>query len=234
MTTYADTTNLTETLKYVYGEGITNQFNDEKITYNQLPMSDREIGGKGYVFAARYSRNQATGAIGESVALPTPLVGKTDQGLIVPKYNYATMRITGPAIAIGRGNQAAFVDSLSDQVEDTYQALVVDLNRQCHWDGWGQLGRLTAGASYTGNATWAGTFDNDIGVQYFQEGMLVDFYVSAGTSHDVNTGTCAAGSRVLNPVGLLPDDPSDRFGVCQHGCTHNRFGNDGSKDWRKG
>lgn len=198
MTTYADTTNLTETLKYVYGDGITNQFNDEKITYNQLEKSDRSIGGKGYVFGVRYARNQATGAVGESVALPTPLVGKTDQGTIVPKFNYATMRITGPAIAIGKGNQAAFVDSLADQVEDTYQSLVVDLNRQSHWDGWGQLGRLSAGASYTGNATWAGTFDNDLGVQYFQDGMLVDFYVSAGTSNDINTGTCAAGSRVLS------------------------------------
>ena len=53
MTTYADTTNLTEILKNVYGEGITNQFNDEKITYNLFGKSDRKPGGKGYVSEGR-------------------------------------------------------------------------------------------------------------------------------------------------------------------------------------
>jgi hypothetical protein len=198
MSTYADTTNLTEILKNVYGEGLTNQFNDEKTTYNLFPKSDRKPGGKGYVFGLRYARAQGVGARAESAVLPDPLTGKKDQGTITPKYNYGSIRITGPAIEIAKGNAAAFVDGLADEIDDIYQSIVVDLNRQCHWDGWGQLGRLSAGASYTGNATWAGTFDNDIGITYFQEGQMVDFYISAGTSNDINTGTCAAGSRILS------------------------------------
>ena len=199
MTTYADTSNLTEILKNVYGEGLTNQFNDEKITYNQFPKSDRKPGGKGYVFGLRYARAQGVGARGESAILPDPLTGKKDQGTITPKYNYGSIRITGPAIEIAKGNAAAFVDGLADEIDDIYQSIIVDLNRQCHWDGWGQLGRLSAGASYTGNATWAGTFDDDMGVRYFQEGQFVDFYVSAGDSLEGNTtATCAAGCRVLS------------------------------------
>ncbi|MCK9519320.1 MAG: phage major capsid protein [Dehalococcoidia bacterium] len=198
MSNYADLTNLVETLKNVYGDGLRNQFNDEKITYNQFPKSERKPAGNGYIFGIRYARSQSVGARVESGALPDPFTGKKDQGKITPKYNYGSLRITGPAIETAKGNQAAFVDSLADEIDDIYQALVVDLNRQCHWDGWGQLGRLSAGASYTGNATWAGTFDDDMGIMYFQEGQLVDFYVSAGTSNDVNTGTCAAGSRILS------------------------------------
>lgn len=198
MSTYADTTNLTEILKNVYGEGITNQFNDEKVTYNLFPKSDRKPAGKNYVFAIRYARNQGTGARAESAKLPDPFTGTKDNGTITPKFNYGSLRITGPAIEIAKGNMAAFVDGLADEIDDIYQSIVVDMNRQCHWDGWGQLGRLSAGASYTGNATWAGTFDNDLGITYFQEGQLVDFYISAGTSNDINTGTCAAGSRVLS------------------------------------
>lgn len=198
MTQYADTTNLADTLKNVYGEGLTNQFNDEKITYNLFPKSERRPGGKGYVFGIRYARAQGVGARVESGALPDPLTGKKDQGTIVPKYNYGSIRITGPAIEIAKGNSAAFVDGLADEIEDIYQSIVVDMNRQCHWDGWGQLGRLSAIAPYDGTSTWVGTFDNDIGVKYFQEGQFVDFYISAGTSNDANTGTCAAGSRVLS------------------------------------
>lgn len=202
MTTYADSSNLTEILKNVYGEGLTNQFNDEKITYNQFEKSDRKPAGKGYVFGLRYARAQGTGARAESAKLPDPFTGIKDQGTITPKYNYGSIRITGPAIEIAKGNQAAFVDGLADEIDDIYQSIVVDLNRQCHWDGFGQLGRLSAAVSYPGNATWAGTFDNDIGVKYFQEGMLVDFYLSAGTSNFQNTGTCMAGSRVqsINPA----------------------------------
>ena len=37
MANYADLTNITDVLKNVYGEGLTNQFNDEKITYNLCP-----------------------------------------------------------------------------------------------------------------------------------------------------------------------------------------------------
>lgn len=198
MSTYADLTNLTDVLKNVYGEGLTNQFNDEKTTYNLFPKSDRKPGGKGYIFGLRYARNQSTGGRAESGALPLPLTGIKDQGTISPRYIYGSMRITGPAIEAAKGNTAAFVDGLADEIDDIYQSIIVDLNRQSHWDGFGQLGRLSAGASYTGNATWAGTFDNDIGINYFQEGQLVDFYVSAGTSNDINTGTCAAGSRILS------------------------------------
>lgn len=198
MSTYADTTNLTETLKYVYGEGLTNQFNDEKTTYNLFPKSERKPGGKGYVFGIRYARAQGVGARAESAVLPDPFTGKKDQGTINPRYLYGAIRITGPAIEIAKGNAAAFVDGLADEIDDIYQSIVVDLNRQCHWDGFGQIGRLSLATTYTGSGTWAGTFDNDIGVKYFQEGMLVDFYLSAGTSNFENTGTCMAGSRVLS------------------------------------
>jgi hypothetical protein len=198
MSTYGDSTNWVENLKYVYDDKLQNQFNDETITYNLFKKSETKPAGKGFVFGMRYSRAASVSAGAESQALPIPFTGKKDQGLIVPVYDYGTIRVTGPAIELSKGNKASFVDGLADEIEDIYRALVVDMNRQCHWDGWGQLGRLSAGATYTGNATWAGTFDNDQGVVYFQEGQLVDFYVSAGTSNDINTGTCAAGSRVLS------------------------------------
>lgn len=197
-TAYAALDSIVETLKNVYGEGLTNQFNDEKITYNLFPKSDRKPAGAGYIFGIRYARSQSVMGAADGGKLPDPLTGTKDQGKISPRYVYGTMKITGPAIEAAKGNTAAFVDSLSDEIEDIYQSIVCDLNRQCHWDGFGQLGRLSAGATYPGNATWAGTFDNDIGVMYFQEGQMVDFYATAGATMVSNTGSCAAGSRILS------------------------------------
>lgn len=194
-TLYAAKDSLLETLKEVYGD-LRDQFKDEKITYNQFGVSDRKPGGKGYVFAARYARNQGTGGRAESAKLPDPLVGKFDQGVILPRYIYGSMRITGPAIALGSGDAMAFVNSQADQIEDIYQSILVDLNRQCHWDGFGQIGRLSAAVTYPGATAWTGTFDNDLGIQYFQEGMLIDFYSSSGASQVLNSAAGAIGCRV--------------------------------------
>jgi hypothetical protein len=196
-TAYAALDSLAEILKNVYGEGLRNQFNDEKITYNQFPMSDRKPGGNGYIFGVRYARAQGTGGRGESTKLPTPLTGIKDQGKITPVYLYGSMRITGPAIEMAKGNTAAFVDSLSDEIDDIYQS-IVDMNRQCHWDGFGQLGRLSHAATYPGSAsTWQGSFSNDIGTMYFTEGQLVDLYVTSGVSHaGSDTTTSPVGCRI--------------------------------------
>jgi len=196
-TAYAAKDSLLETLKDVYGD-LTDQFNDEKMTYNQFPKSDRKPGGTGYVFAVRYARNQGSGGRAESAYLPDPLVGKFDRGVILPRYIYGSMRITGPAIELGKGDMAAFVDSQSDQIEDIYQSIVVDLNRQSHWDGFGQIGRMSAADTMPAATAWLATFDNDIGVMYFQEGMLIDFYSSSGASQVLDTSAGAVGCRVAS------------------------------------
>lgn len=196
MSNYADLTNLANALKYVYGDGLKNQFADEKITYNLFPKSDKQPKGKGYVFGARIARNQSTGGRAESAMLPEPMTGSKIQGTITPAYLYGTLRITGPAIEAAKGSEAAFVDGLADEIDDIYQSLVVDLNRQCHWDGFGMLGRISAASSATSNATYACTFDNDIGVKYLIEGQVVDFYASAGDTILGSNDSCAFGQRV--------------------------------------
>lgn len=197
MSDYSDLTNLAEILKTVYGEGLKNQFNDEKTTYNQFPKSDRKPSGKGYVFGIRYARTQSTGARAESALLPGPFTGKKDQGKILPRYNYGSIRLTGPAIDVAKGNTTAFVDSLSDEMDDIYQSIVVDMNRQCHWDGFGKVGVLSAAATPSVTVPWTATFDNDLGIAYMQEGMLIDFYGTTGVT--ANTKACSQRISSINP-----------------------------------
>ncbi len=180
---YHDLTAITDTLKFVYGQGITNQFADEKTTYNLFPISERKPRGLGYEFGIRYARAQGTGARGEGEKLPDPLVGKFDKGRIVPKYNYGSIRLTGPMIEAAKSDVAAFVDGLSDSVDDIYQSIIVDLNRQCYSDGMGKLGTVKSAQATAAdtNAAWSITFEDATGVKYFKPGMMVDFYNAAGT-----------------------------------------------------
>ncbi len=192
---YTTLTAVTDTLKNVYGEGLENQFQDEVTTYNQFPKSDRKPGGKGYVFGIRNARAQGVGGRAESGKLPDPLVGKYDQGTISPKFIYGSLRLTGPMIEAAKGRVAAFVDGLADQMDDIYQSIKVDMNRQCWSDGFGLIATLSAASdapTLSGSTTWTVTCDNDRGLMYAKEGMLVDFYSGAG----ICTASYQAAARI--------------------------------------
>ena len=177
---FTDYTALADTLKTTYGDGLTNQFEDETTTWNQFPVSSRKCGGEGYNFGVRYSRAQSVGARTEGEKLPDPLVGKFDKGRILPVKLYGSMKISGYAIEAAKGNMNAFVDGLADGIDDVYQAFVVDLNRQAWGDGFGLLGTLSAASdTLSTSADWTVTMDNTAGVQYLQAGMLVDFFDGA-------------------------------------------------------
>jgi len=190
---FTDLTAITDLLKYTYGDGITEQFTDEKTGYHHHPKSMRKPRGLGYQFGVKYARAQGTGARQESAKLPPPLVGKYDKALVYPRYIYGSLRLTGPAIEASKGDLAAFVDGMTESVDDIYQSVVADLNRMSWGDGWGLIGTMTAASdtvTTTGTVgnTWTVTCDNDQGVLNAVEGMLVDFYES--TTFDVSSSGC--------------------------------------------
>lgn len=195
---FTDLTAIQDTLKLVYGEGLTNQFNDETITYHQFTKSDRTPSGLGYQFGIRYDRTQSVGGRRESERLPPPLVGKYDKGLIKPVSVYGTLRLTGISIEAGMGDIAAFVDTLSDQMADIMTSIVVDMNRMSWSDGFGLLGTLTADSDSVtlSGTTWTVTCDNQLGVQYMIPGMLVDFHAGA----TINQGAVASRIASVNPT----------------------------------
>jgi len=195
---FHDLTSISAMLKNVYGTGLKNQFADEKTTYNLFPKSDRKPRGLGYVFGTRWARAQGVGARRESEMLPDPLAGKYVQGTISPKYIYGTLRMTGPAIEASKGDMAAFVEGLSDSINDIYEAMVVDLNRQACGDGFGLLGTLSAVSDTltTSTTTWTITMDNDTGVMRLVPGMVVDFF-EAGA---IDQSSVASRVASIDPV----------------------------------
>lgn len=195
MSAYHDLTNLADTLKNVYGTGLHDQFNQAPITYNQFPKSTRKPRGKGYVFGIRYERAQGVGNRAESAKLPQPLAGKYDNGTISPKFCYGSIRLTGPAMEAAKTDMAAFVDGLADSMDDIYKSILMNMNRMSWSDGWGKVATLTTAATQQTDTTWSiSCADNDTGVMYLRDGMLIDYYQSDGTA--VDTTSYAAGCRV--------------------------------------
>lgn len=195
---YTTLTAIEDTLKLVYGEGLTNQFADEKTTYNLFPKTGRSPKGLGYEFGIRYARAQGVGARRESANLPDPLAIKPDKGKIVPKYIYGSIRLTGPSIEAAKGDVAAFVDALSDSIDDIYKSIVVDLNRMSCGDSFGLLGTLSeeSDALTTSATTWTVTMDNDLGVSRCIPGMIVDFYTGGSA---IDQSACASRIAEVHP-----------------------------------
>ncbi|RPI88754.1 MAG: phage major capsid protein [Chloroflexi bacterium] len=197
-----NTTAIAFQLKRVYGKLLTALAAKQKMTYNLFEESNRKAAiqprGAGYYFGVRTKSNQAIGARGEDEYLPDALQPAGTQGVILPKYVYGTLRLSGPALYAAKGNEAAFVEQQGDAVMDTYESLVEDLNRQCHGDGHGKLAVMSTSATSSTSATWTVTCNNDLGVRYLKPGMVVDFYGSSGATPD---STCSS-SRIssINPI----------------------------------
>ena len=178
MSDYADLTNLSDILKQVYGPRIEQQQRRDAMTYMELPVSPRKPGGLGYIFPVHIGSNQAIGARLESEALPTAQRQRYDKVTIIPKYVYGTIKVTGPAIAAAKGNVMAFADSLASEIQNAYIDARTDLGRMTFGDGWGALATLSAAATPSSSAAWTFVCDNEVGVHYLREGMVVDFYES--------------------------------------------------------
>lgn len=178
-----DTSAIAFQLKRVYGNKITDLFNRQPMTYNLFSKSNRKAqvkpAGAGYFFSVRQGAIESVGGRAEGTFLPEPITGDGVQGTISPKLLYGVLRLSGLAIEAGKGNLGAFVDAQGDAVMDTYKALISDLNRQCHGDGYGLLGTLsTTSDTLSTSTTWTVTMDNDRGTRYVRKGMIVDFFES--------------------------------------------------------
>lgn len=195
-----DTTALAYQFKRTYGDKITDLFARHSMTYNQFDKSSRKAsvkpGGAGFYFSLRQGDVEGVGARVENAILPEPIEGAGVQGVITPRLIYAQIRMSGLALEAGKGDLAAFVDAQGDATMNAYKSLVSDLNRQCHSDGWGLLGTLSAAATPSTSATWTATFNNDRGVRYMKKGMICDFYNS--TTLDASASAVRISS--INPV----------------------------------
>ena len=195
-----DTSTLAYQFKQTYGKKITDLFARHTMTYNQFDKSDRKAqirpGGTGYYFSTRQGDVEGVGGRAENAMLPEPLAGDGVQGIITPRLIYAVIRMSGLAIEAGKGDIHAFVDAQSDATMNAYKSLVNDLNRQCHADGYGLLGTLSAAATPATGATWTAAFANDRGVRYMKKGMICDFY--NGTAIDQSASSVRISS--INPV----------------------------------
>jgi len=171
-------------LKNWYQGPIVDQFNEDTPIYRGAEKSKLKWDGYQVVRPLRVRRNQGIGATSDGGTLPA--IGRQAgvQALVQAKYNYLRFGITGPMIKSSMTDKGSFVRQAAHELQMAYKDLQSDVNRQCSWDGTGDLARLNANVVATNSMVVKGREDGEPALKFLDVGTVFDVYDSGGTLVD--------------------------------------------------
>lgn len=181
---------ISEALKEFYIGPIRQTLNNATVLLSRLQRNQEDVSGESLTARVPlvYERNQGVGARADNGTLPAARKRAVLQTEIPLKYNYGRISVTGPAIAGSRNAANAFMKIIDFEVKGMVQGMKVDLNRQMHGDGTGQMCQINGTSSST-----AVTVDNP-GTQYLEEDMIFDIFSAT------SGGQAGAADNVIGSV----------------------------------
>jgi hypothetical protein len=137
-------------------------------------------GWSGYqvVRPLRTVRNPGIGATSDGGTLPQVGRQTTVQALILAKYNYLRFGVTGPMIKASQSDIGSFVRSAAYELEQGYNDLKADINRQLNWDGTGTVALVNTASSASTSLVVKGRSANEPALKYIDVGTVFDTVVS--------------------------------------------------------
>ena len=167
-------------LKNFYQGPIVDQFNEDLAIWRGTEKGKYPWSGVQVQRPLKVRRNPGVGATTDGGALPTIGRQTTLQATIAAKYNYLRFGITGPMISASKSNVGSFVRSASFELEEGYNDLKSDCNRQMSWDGTGDLARMNTAAAASSSIVIKGREDTEPALKFLDIGSVFDIYTSAG------------------------------------------------------
>jgi len=168
-------------LKNFYQGPMADQFNNDMPIYRGAEKGKESWSGLQVVRPLRVRRNNGIGATSDGGNLPA--IGRQTmvQAIIAAKYNYLRFGITGVMIKASKSNDGSFERMAGYELQQGYEDLKSDCNRQLSWDGTGYLARLSAAAVATPTITVQGREGTtEEGDKFLDVGMIVDIVTAAG------------------------------------------------------
>src|SRR3954468_24886236 len=126
-------------LKNFYQGPMVSQFNDDVPIWKGSEKGKFPFTGYQVVRPIKVRRNPGVGAVSDGGTLPQIGRQTTIQALVAAKYNYLRFGITGPMIKAAANDKGSFVRSAAFELEEGYNDLKSEVNRQMTWDGTGDL-----------------------------------------------------------------------------------------------
>lgn len=133
----ATVSTITNALKYLYLPRIQETIAKATVLTDRLESSSEHTSasGRSAVVPINIRPSEAIGARGDGEALPTPQNQTYVESAVAYAYNYATIRITHPAIAASQNSKGAWIKVVQSEMGGIERDFKQDHNRQ-HF-GWG-------------------------------------------------------------------------------------------------
>ena len=167
-------------LKNFYQGPIVDQFSEEVAIWKGSEKGKYPWSGLQVVRPMKVIRNPGVGATSDGGTLPQIGRQTTVQALISAKYNYLRFGITGPMISASKADVGSFVRSASFELEEGYNDMKSDCNRQMTWDGTGDLAVVNTAVVASASVSIAGREATEPALKFLDAGSYLDIYTTAG------------------------------------------------------
>lgn len=196
-------------LKYFYQGPIVNQFSEDVAIYRGASKGATPFSGQQVQRPMRVRRNPGIGATSDGGILPQVGVQTTVQATIAAKYNYLRFGLTGPMISASKSNVGSFVRDAAFELEEGYNDMKADANRQMSWNGNGTLAKVNTAVVASATVVIKGREDTETALKFLDVGSYLDIYTSAGVlvQAGVTISSISSGSANSATATVVFDQP---------------------------
>jgi hypothetical protein len=167
-------------LKNFYQGPIVDQFSEDVAIWRGTEKGKYPWSGQQVIRPLKVKRNPGIGAIADGGTLPQVGRQTTVQAIISPAYNYLRFGITGPMIEASKSDIGSFVRGASFELEEGYNDMKSDCNRQMSWKGNSTLAQASTAAVASTTVVLAGRETVEPALKFLDVGYYLD--VVSGTT----------------------------------------------------
>ena len=122
--------NFDNALKENYAPGLRNAVNNSNVVWAEAIKNEDDIIGEEAVWTIHSGRSNSTGARAELSTLPTADRQRQIKARRGLTYQYHTIKVSGPAKHLTRGDEGAFARALETEIKGAEKDLKNDMSRQ--------------------------------------------------------------------------------------------------------
>ncbi len=202
-------------LKNFYQGPIVDQFSEDVAIWKGTEKGKYPWSGQQVIRPLKVRRNPGIGATSDGGLLPQIGAQTTVQAIITPAFNYLRFGITAGMIEASKSDVGSFVRGASFELEEGYNDLKQDCNRQMTWDGTGTLALANAAAAGSTNVVLKGREAAEPALKFIDVGSYLDI-VSGGVV--IQSGvTVLSFSGTVTPNGATATVVFDQAVTCSTG-----------------
>jgi hypothetical protein len=179
--TFQSITSGAANLKNIYEGPIVSQFNDDLPIYKNIEKETKGWSGLAVIRSLKLRRNQGIGAGTDGGNLPSIGVQVNQAATINAKFNWLRFGITAGMVASSKSDAGSFVRQAAYELEEGYNDLRADVDRQISWNGRGDLCAVNTAAVASTSLSIKGRESVEAALKFVSVGMIVDIVTTSGT-----------------------------------------------------